>query len=53
MDSDPDQGNQWIEQLALHCRGLAAAGVSRSSMRPMGAENDGGVKRLNPFRATI
>jgi len=35
----------------LHCRGMAPEGTSREALRPMGAENDGGVKRLNPFRA--
>ena len=35
---------------ALHCRGLAAEGTTRFSLRPMGAENDGGVPRDNPFR---
>ena len=34
----------------LHCRGLAAPGLSRRALRPMGADNDGGVKRGNPFR---
>ena len=35
---------------ALHCRGLAAEGTTRAALRPMGAENDGGVPRNNPFR---
>ena len=34
----------------LHHRGWAAPGVLRYSMRPTGAENDGGLRRLNPFR---
>ena len=34
----------------LHCRGLATPGLSRRALRPMGADNDGGVKRGNPFR---
>jgi len=34
----------------LHCRGLATPGLSRRALRPMGADNDGGVKRSNPFR---
>jgi hypothetical protein len=33
----------------LHCRGLATPGLSRRALRPMGADNDGGVKRGNPF----
>ena len=36
---------------ALHCRGQALPHTSRTALRPMGAENDGGVRRLNPFRS--
>ena len=28
----------------------ASSGTTRRTLRPMGAQNDGGVKRLNPFR---
>ena len=35
---------------SLHCRGLAEPGLTRRALRPMGAENDGGVKRSDPFR---
>jgi len=35
----------------LHCRGEAPPGTFRIALRPMGAENDGGVRRLNPFRS--
>ena len=35
---------------ALHNRGVAPSGSARRALRPMGAENDGGVKRLNPYR---
>eukprot|EP00930_Biecheleria_cincta_P034866 TRINITY_DN24031_c0_g1_i1.p1 TRINITY_DN24031_c0_g1~~TRINITY_DN24031_c0_g1_i1.p1 ORF type:complete len:1050 (+),score=168.40 TRINITY_DN24031_c0_g1_i1:358-3150(+) len=33
----------------LHARGRAPPGTVRSALRPMGAENDGGVRRVNPF----
>jgi len=33
----------------LHCRGRAPAGTRRVAMRPMGAHNDGGAKRTDPF----
>jgi len=36
----------------LHCRGLAKSGTRRTALRPMGALNDGGVKRYNPFSAS-
>ena len=36
---------------ALHCRGEAPPHTLRTALRPMGAENDGGVRRLNPFRS--
>ena len=38
---------------SLHCRGLAEAGSTRMALRPMGAENDGGVQRQNPFRPVV
>jgi hypothetical protein len=33
----------------LHCRGRAPPGTVRVALRPMGGENDGGVRRSNPF----
>jgi aryl-alcohol dehydrogenase-like predicted oxidoreductase len=36
---------------ALHCRGEAPPHTLRTALRPMGTENDGGVRRLNPFRS--
>jgi hypothetical protein len=35
---------------SLHARGVAEPGVVRRALRPMGAVNDGGVTRLDPFR---
>eukprot|EP01064_Diplonema_japonicum_P030091 TRINITY_DN5014_c5_g1_i1.p1 TRINITY_DN5014_c5_g1~~TRINITY_DN5014_c5_g1_i1.p1 ORF type:complete len:862 (+),score=192.22 TRINITY_DN5014_c5_g1_i1:23-2587(+) len=35
---------------SIHFRGYAAEGVTRVSMRPIGGENDGGMRRQTPFR---
>eukprot|EP01059_Diplonema_ambulator_P025293 TRINITY_DN4232_c0_g1_i1.p1 TRINITY_DN4232_c0_g1~~TRINITY_DN4232_c0_g1_i1.p1 ORF type:complete len:869 (+),score=173.79 TRINITY_DN4232_c0_g1_i1:109-2607(+) len=35
---------------SIHFRGYAEEGTTRISLRPIGGENDGGMRRLSPFR---